>query len=60
MDSTVSINIETIQGVGNVLFGGEGLFNTKVTGPGHVWLQTMPIAQFANSLKPFFPTTNSN
>lgn len=59
MDSTVSIDVEMVKGVGNALFGGEGLFNTKITGPGHVWLQTMPMPQFADSLRPYFPTTNN-
>jgi uncharacterized protein (TIGR00266 family) len=59
MDSTVSIDVEMVKGVGNALFGGEGLFNTKVTGPGHVWLQTMPLPQFANTLKPFLPTSSN-
>lgn len=59
MDSTVSIDVEMIKGVSNALFGGEGLFNTKVTGPGHVWLQTMPMAQFANSLRPYFPSSSN-
>lgn len=59
MDSTVSIDVEMVKGVGNALFGGEGLFNTKVIGPGHVWLQTMPMLQFANSLKPYLPTSSN-
>lgn len=59
MDSSVSIDVEMIKGVGNALFGGEGLFNTKITGPGHVWLQTMPMPQFANSLRPYFPTSSN-
>lgn len=53
MDGTVSIDIQTVKGVGNVLFGGEGLFNTKVTGPGHVWLQTMPASNVASALSPY-------
>lgn len=56
MESSVSISIDKVKGVGNVLFGGEGLFNTKVTGPGRVWLQTMPIAQFAGSIIPYIPS----
>ena len=55
MESTVSINIEQVKGIGNALFGGEGLFNTKLTGPGKIWLQTMPISQFAGSLIPYLP-----
>ncbi|MDE6005168.1 MAG: TIGR00266 family protein [Oscillospiraceae bacterium] len=50
MDGTCSIEIETVKGVGNALLGGEGLFHTKVTGPGRIWLQTMPVAQMASSM----------
>lgn len=58
MENSVSIDIETIKGVGNVLFGGEGLFNTKVTGPGKIWVQTMPVSSVASSLAPYFTTGN--
>ncbi len=47
MDVTVRMDVQAIQGVKNVLLGGEGLFNTVVTGPGRVWLQTMPISGIA-------------
>ena len=53
MDATCTMSIESISGIGNALFGGEGFFNTKVNGPGHVWLQTMPINSLASSLAPF-------
>ena len=56
MDDTVSIDIESIKGLGNKLFGGEGFFNTKVTGPGRVWLQTMPASAIAAAVTPFIPT----
>ncbi|MBR3629063.1 MAG: TIGR00266 family protein [Oscillospiraceae bacterium] len=56
MDGTCSVDIETVKGVGNALLGGEGFFNTRVTGPGRVWLQTMPINQFAGSLIPYMPS----
>ena len=46
VDSTVDISIKAIKGVKNVLFGGEGLFNTVLTGPGHVVLQSMTLAGF--------------
>ena len=49
-DSTVSIEITMIKGVGNILFGGEGLFNTVVTGPGHIMLQTQPLTQFVGTI----------
>ena len=44
MDATCSMDIVTVPGVKNAFFGGEGLFNTVVSGPGHIWLQTMPIS----------------
>jgi len=56
MDATCSINIEQVKGIGNALFGGEGLFNTRVQGPGRIWLQTMPISQFATSIIPYIPS----
>lgn len=56
MDSTCSMDIHTVPGVKNMLFGGEGLFNTVVTGPGKVYLQSMPIAQMAGTLIPYLPT----
>lgn len=55
MEGTCSIDVESVKGIGNALFGGEGLFNTKVTGPGHIWLQTMPINQFAMSIASRIP-----
>lgn len=59
-DATVEIEAKTIKGVKNVLFGGEGLFNTVVTGPGRIWLQTMPVSSFAQALQPFFTTLSSD
>ena len=55
-DATCSIDIVGVKGVKNVLFGGEGLFNTLITGPGRIVLQTMPISNFAGALGPFFAT----
>ena len=53
MNSTCSVDIKTVSGVKNALLGGEGLFNTVVTGPGKIWLQTMPISQMAGTLNPY-------
>lgn len=53
MSATCSMEIVGVPGVKNALFGGEGLFNTVVTGPGHVWLQTMPISNVAGILRPY-------
>ena len=57
MSGSCSIDIQTVPGIKNKLFGGEGFFNTVVTGPGKVILQTMPISTVAGALRPFFPTT---
>ena len=49
-DDTVSIDVVMIKGISNMLFGGEGLFNTVVTGPGHISVQTQPLMQFAMTI----------
>ena len=54
-DETVSIDVQTVKGAKNVLFGGEGLFNTVVTGPGKVTLQTMPLSSFVNMVASCIP-----
>lgn len=56
MDDTCTIEVVSVPGVKNKLFGGEGLFNTVVHGPGHIILQTMPISAVAGCLSPFFPS----
>ena len=56
MDATCKIDIESVKGLKNKLLGGEGFFNTRVTGPGRVILQTMPINGVAAALTPFFNT----
>jgi uncharacterized protein (TIGR00266 family) len=55
MDGTVNLDVTTVKGFTNVLFGGEGLFLTTITGPGHVWLQSMPIENVAKNIIPFIP-----
>lgn len=57
MTATCSMDIKTVPGVKNMLFGGEGVFNTVITGPGKVYLQTMPISQVAGALGPYFPAS---
>ncbi|MEL7610716.1 MAG: TIGR00266 family protein [Bacillota bacterium] len=56
MDMTCQMDVQMVKGVGNVLFGGEGLFDTVVTGPGKVYLQSMTIAQLAKLMIPFLPS----
>lgn len=60
MDATCSMDVQTVKGVKNVLFGGEGLFNTVVQGPGHIILQTMPINNTAMTLYAHMPHPSSN
>ncbi len=50
MTDTVQLDIKTVKGVKNMVLGGEGLFNTQVTGPGHIWIQTMPFSKLAGAL----------
>lgn len=56
MTASCQMDIQTVPGVKNMLFGGEGLFNTVITGPGRVWLQTMPISNVAGVLRPYIPS----
>lgn len=58
MDTTCSMDIQTVPGIKNAIFGGEGIFNTVITGPGHVWLQTMPINSVAGAIQPYIYTGN--
>ena len=58
MDSTVKMEIQKVKGLKNAMFGGEGLFNTLVTGPGRVVIQTMPISGFAQLIAGLLPKKN--
>ena len=58
MSATCNMEIQTVPGMKNKFLGGEGLFNTVITGPGHVWLQTMPLSNVAGVLRPYFPSGN--
>lgn len=57
MEATCTMSVERIHGLGNIIAGGEGLFNTKVTGPGRIWLQTMPGNALASSLRKYMVTS---
>ena len=59
MDETCKMDIERISGVKNALFGGEGLFNTVVTGPGKIVIQTMPISKAAGVIAGYIPQQSS-
>lgn len=58
MSGTCSMEIVTVKGLKNKFLGGEGFFNTVVTGPGKIYLQTMPISSVAGAIRPFIPTNN--
>ena len=58
-EPSVSIDIQQVKGIKNKLLGGEGFFNTVLTGPGKIWLQTMPISGVASAIQPFIVTGNS-
>lgn len=57
-ESSVAIDIQQVKGIKNKLLGGEGFFNTVLTGPGKIWLQTMPISGVASAIQPFIVTGN--
>jgi len=60
MSDTCSIDVKTIKGIKNIFLGGEGIFNTVITGPGKVVVQTMPIARLSNSIAPYLPLNNNS
>lgn len=60
MSATCSIDIKSVGGLKNTILGGEGIFNTVVTGPGKIVLQTMPANKFANTIIPYIPTQSGN
>jgi uncharacterized protein (TIGR00266 family) len=53
--SSVNFQITRIQGIRNMFFGGDGIFLAALTGPGRVWLQTLPLANLAHALEPYLP-----
>lgn len=55
-EPSVSIEIQQVPGIKNKVLGGEGLFNTILTGPGRIWLQTMPITSVAGAIQPYIVT----
>ena len=57
-DELVKMDIETVKGVKNILLGGEGLFLTTLTGPGKVYLQSMPVSNLAGLIAPFVGPKN--
>ncbi len=58
MSASCTIDVQSVPGIKNMLFGGEGVFNTIVRGPGRIILQTLPVNAVAAVLRPFFPSNN--
>ena len=55
---SVDFDIQLVRGFKNMLFGGEGLFLATLTGPGHLWLQSMPIMNLAEEIGRYLPRPN--
>lgn len=53
--SSVSFQIQRVPGLKNMIFGGDGIFLAALTGPGRVWLQTLPISRLAHQLQEYMP-----
>src|SRR6188768_4293819 len=47
---TIDFDIEFVRGIKNLLFGGEGFFFARLTGPGKVWIQSLPISRLASRI----------
>ena len=60
MDDSCTIDVQTVKGLKNIFLGGEGIFNTVITGPGKVVVQTMPLPKLANSIVPYLPQVRSS
>ena len=54
-DARVNFDITLVKGIKNALFGGDGLFQAKLTGPGRVWLQSMTVSRLAHAIEPYLP-----
>lgn len=55
MDASCTMDVQMVKGAKNLLLGGEGIFDTVVTGPGKVYLQTMSVSKLAGLILPFLP-----
>src|SRR5271163_391994 len=55
-EANVAFQITTVPGIRNMIFGGDGIFLAQLTGPGKVWLQTLPISRLAHALVPYMPS----
>ena len=60
LEASVQFSITTVPGIRNVLFGGDGLFLAQLTGPGKVWLQSLPLPNLAHALSHYLPHTEGS
>jgi uncharacterized protein (TIGR00266 family) len=58
-EPSVNYDIARVKGVKNIFFGGEGLFLATLTGPGHIWLQSLPLTNLAAKLMQYMPIKTS-
>jgi uncharacterized protein (AIM24 family) len=56
--STLSFQIQRVPGIKNMIFGGDGIFLAALTGPGRVWLQTLPISRLAHQIQEYLQRTS--
>jgi uncharacterized protein (TIGR00266 family) len=59
-EAQVSFDITTVPGIKNIVFGGDGLFLAQLTGPGRIWLQSLPLSNLAHALQHYLPHTGEN
>ena len=60
MSESCTMEIQTVKGIKNMFLGGEGIFHTRVTGPGKVYIQSMPVSHMAERLSPYIEVNTSN
>lgn len=58
-EGSVSFQITTVPGIKNMIFGGDGIFLAALTGPGRIWLQTLPISKLAHAIDQYLPHENT-
>jgi uncharacterized protein (AIM24 family) len=59
-EDTVQFQITRIRGIRNMLFGGDGIFLAALTGPGRIWLQSLPLSNLAHALRPYLGGAGEN
>ena len=60
MSESCTMDIQTVQGAKNIFLGGEGLFHTRISGPGKVYIQSMPVINTAQALRPYLNIDNDS